>query len=93
MYLVKIYPYGVQEGLDNNIDLPDIYVDLLIKLTVQKVLQQNKEQVPAEIESAVNAGIQSINQMITFEMQHEAALKERRNLGKPQRPQYEGYQQ
>lgn len=83
--LDNLLPYtDANSNIDSFIDLADPYVDLLIKLTVLKVLQQMEKQVPAEIENGVNAGIESINQMIMFEMQHERAIKERMAIGKPQ---------
>lgn len=69
----------------STIDLPDEYAELLIKMTIIKILQQMHEQIPTQLEQEVNAGLAMINTQITSEMQFEAAEREKRKYGNPQK--------
>lgn len=73
-----------ESDVDKMMDFPDEHMDLLIKMTVQKVLMQMDKQVPAEIENAVNAGIQNITTMIDQTIMKERMIKEGVQIAKPQ---------
>lgn len=69
-----------------NVDLPDEYMELLIKMTQKNILEQIREQVPQALEQEINQGLANINQMIGSELQFEAAERDKRKYGFPQRP-------
>lgn len=69
-----------------NVDLPDEYMELLIKMTQKNILEQIREQVPQALEQEINQGLANINQLINSELQFEAAEREKRKYGSQQRP-------
>lgn len=68
-----------------NIDLPDEYADLLIKMTVKRILEQLKEQVPQVLDAEINQGLANINGLITAELQFEQSEREKRKYGAQQK--------
>jgi hypothetical protein len=68
------------------VDLPDEYVDLLIKLVIQKIYTQRRERVPEALEQEVNQGVAQISQMISSELQYEAAERDKLRYGHAVRP-------
>lgn len=77
---------SLQNNYRGMVDLPDRYVDLLIKMTQKKILEQIREQVPQVLEQEINQGLANINQLIGSELQFEAAEREKRKYGSQQRP-------
>lgn len=67
------------------VDLPDEYVDLLIKIVQKKIMEQLREQVPAQLEQEINAGVQAISQQLIGELQFEQADREKRKYGNQQK--------
>ena len=68
------------------IDLPDEYIELLVKLIQQKVYTQRKERVPAQLEQEINQGVAQISQQISNEMQYESTERDKVRYGHPQTP-------
>lgn len=67
------------------VDLPDRYVDLLIKIVMQKILAQIREQIPMQLEQEINQGVATITGMLNQELQFEAAEREKRKYGAQQK--------
>lgn len=98
--LDNMVPESIDEGVPFNdeyrgllsqnyygyIDLPDEYVSLLIKMVQKNVLEQLREQIPAQLEGEINQGLATITQNITNELQLEAAEREKQRYGNQQRP-------
>jgi hypothetical protein len=78
--------YSNITGANANVDLPDQYIDLLVKMTQKRVLEQRREAVPQELTQQVNDGVAMINKLVSDELQFEAAEREKRKYGNPQRP-------
>lgn len=68
-----------------NVDVPDQYIDLLIKMTQKKVIEQRRELIPTALEQEVNQGLVTLQQQLANELQFEAAEREKRKYGNPQR--------
>lgn len=82
-------PDDVNSNYKSNIDLPDQYVNLLVKMTQKKVLEQRRESgspVDAQLYQEVTQNVQLLQQQLTSEIQFEAAEREKRKYGVPQRP-------
>lgn len=67
------------------VDLPDKYIKLLIDLVQIQVLKQRTEPVPGALEQGVNAGLETLNRNLAQQVQYEAAEREKRKYGAPQR--------
>ena len=78
-------PDDPRSNYRQNVDLPDQYIDLLVKITQKKVLEQRREQIPTALEQEVNQGLASIQQMLANDLQFEAAEREKRKYGVAQR--------
>jgi hypothetical protein len=72
----------------SNVDLPDQYINLLVKMTQKKVLEQRRESgnpVDAQLYQEVTQNVQLLQQQLMSEIQFEAAEREKRKYGAPQR--------
>ena len=69
----------------SNIDLPDEYAELLVKLVMQKIYTQKRERVPESLTQEVNEGVAQISQLIQAEVGFEAQEREKRAYGTPTR--------
>lgn len=78
--------YSSITGNNALVDLPDEYIDLLIKMTQKKILEQIREQIPAQLEQEINVGIQSISQNLANEIQFEAQERMKSKYGPQHRP-------
>jgi len=68
------------------VDLPDEYMDLLIKKVQKFVLTQLREQVPAQLEQEINQQQMQIHDQINRELQYEQAERQKVSYGYGQRP-------
>lgn len=68
-----------------NVDLPDEHIELLIKMVQKKILEQLREQVPAQLDQEINQGLLTITQNLQAELQFEASEREKRKYGEQQR--------
>ena len=67
------------------IDVPDKYVKLVLQLTQKSILEQLSAQVPAALEQEINQAIVAAQGVINNEIQLEAADREKRKYGNPQK--------
>jgi len=82
-------PGAPNSNYRSNVDLPDQYVNLLVKMTQKKVLEQRRESgnpVDAQLYQEVTQNVQLLQQQLMSEIQFEAAEREKRKYGVPQRP-------
>lgn len=75
----------VNNNYKTNIDLPDEYADLLIKMVMQKILTQIREQVPAQLEQEINQGLMNIHQLLDKDLQFEQLSREKKKYGSQQK--------
>lgn len=68
-----------------NIDIPDKYIKLLIQLVQKSILEQISAQVPANLDNEINQAVAQVQTMIQSDLQLEAAEREKRKYGNPQR--------
>lgn len=68
------------------VDIPDQYVDLLIKLGQKKTLEQLNQIVPQQLDTEINQGVAQIGQQLQLDLQLEQANYEKRKYGQQQRP-------
>lgn len=68
------------------VDLPDEYMDLLVKKVQKFVLTQLREQVPAQLEQEINQQQMLIQKQINDELQYEQAERQKMTYGYGQRP-------
>lgn len=69
-----------------NVDVPDEYVDLVVKIGQKRVLEQLNQIVPAQLEAEINQGLAQITQQLQADLQFESAEREKRRYGQQQRP-------
>jgi hypothetical protein len=67
------------------IDMPDKYVDLLVKKVQKLILTQLREQVPAQLEQEITQQQMGIMQQISAELQFEQSEREKRKYGNMQK--------
>lgn len=79
------YRGTITQNYYDYIDLPDEYANLLIKIIQKNILEQLREQIPAQLEGEINQGLATITQNISAELQFEAAEREKRKYGAQQR--------
>ena len=82
-------PGAPNSNYRSNVDLPDQYVNLLVKMTQKKVLEQRRESgnpVDAQLYQEVTQNVQLLQQQLMSEIQFEAAEREKRKYGVAQRP-------
>lgn len=68
-----------------NVDVPDKYVKLLIQLVQKSLLEQQNAQVPAQLEADINQAVVAAQSSIQAELALEAADREKRKYGNPQK--------
>lgn len=82
--LVGDHPDKQIEGGGNyreKIDLPDEYIDLLTKLTYQRVMMQLQKPVDPNIQADINSGITALNNAVTNWKQTEEAMQVSEKVG------------
>lgn len=67
------------------IDVPDKYVKLVVQLAQKSILEQMQTQIPAALDQEINQAVAAAQGIINQEIQLEAADREKRKYGNPQK--------
>lgn len=72
----------------NNIDLPDQYIDLLLKMIQKRILEQLRETIPQALEAQINQGLMNVAGSLQQEVQQERNDRIKTEYGPQQKSFY-----